>query len=790
MKADKHIGVRQLAERLCRTGDLYTRNEAKPVDAELGIETQRAVQRMRARDIEDYQRELSLAATLIIDGVDTTLSGRVDGSYTTATDVCLEEFKACRTLPDTAGAIDLGQLRIYAGLYAHSEDRTDTDLILRLVYVRVETLEERVFEHRINQSLARLWLQFMSACFDARIKRHHARLEPRRDWAQDKAFPFAAFRKSQQAMARRVYVALDNAENLLLEAPTGSGKSMGVLFPTVKYIAREQVFFLTSRSLGARAALAACRQLDRDSAHLSTVQITAKEKTCFVEGMPCDPDRCEYARGYFDRVPLAVDAVLDAKLAERDTIEAIAREYTVCPFELSLDAAWWADIIVCDYNYVFDPVVRLRRFEGNPDLILLVDEAHQLAPRVASMLSVSIDRDEVALARKVAHTAISKRAASIDRALLKLRREHGDGERLVHEVGAVERALARFVDTVGALDVDVQGFPEIVPLFFACTAWQKSLRWTKAECYVCIVHVQGREVKVSRQCVDPSAYTGERLAEFKAAVRFSGTLSPLPLYQMLHGADGREGGSIARVGSPFSAEQLAVLIVRDIPTYYRQRERSLRPLSHLIEGVLQVKAGRYIVALPSYEYLHALVKELETGRAATQGEGGDCLSILRQVPGQSEPDAQALLAEFQALEHGVLFMVMGGIFGESVDFSTLALSGVILIGLGLPPPSAYRDAQAARYDAAAGAGVGELVAYTQPALVKVVQAAGRLLRSPQDRGVVCLVDPRFTDSRFVDFFPDIWRPEVVSAKQVVPRVEQFWTSAGRTPRLPPQNDHA
>ncbi len=758
------LSVRQLAEFVFRQGDLYPPRLGRAVDPEEGIQAQRQAQKLLLEQHNDYRCEVRVKADFEVGGRTHTLSGRMDGLLHTADAICVEEYKCCGELPQRPDLVDRAQVWLYAGLYATNKT-TLRNITIRLIYVDAHTSQQLCFEEQPTTVQAVTYLQFALACYVARIECHLQRNAARRAWAQECAFPLENYRRSQQAIARRVYVALRNKENLLLEAPTGSGKTLAVLFPGIKSQELEQqIFFLTSRNAGAAAALTAVAQIDPKAQHLYVVEISAKEKVCFVEGMPCDAQRCQYAAGYFDRVSAAVSTLQQSGVANKKTVLEVAQFHTVCPFELSLDAAVWADIVIGDYNYILDPVVRLQRFVGHKDMHLLVDEAHQLSPRTADMLEVRLKRETVLYAKTTRHTLVSKRLASIDRALLKLRRINGEGEFRIDAslLLPISRAISKFLVAVQEAAIELQSYPELKDMFFACLRWQRSQAWVSEGEFAYTVLTTGRDIIVAQRCLDPGPYIHDTLAQYGGVIRFSGTLTPLSLYQRLHGQDATAVGE--RAGSPFAQDQASVLVVGDVPTYYRQRQRSLPKLVQLIKDLMETKRGRYLIAFPSYAYLQMVAESL--------GQGSH--PVLRQESGQTLEQIQALLEQFKGTDSALLCIVMGGVLGESVDFSPSQLCGVVMVGLGLPPPNLYRDLIAEHFADIGDKQLGQTVAYLQPALVKNIQAAGRLLRSPHDRGIICLVDDRFNLPNVQRFFPVHWRSESIRSSEIIPRAQAFW----------------
>ena len=766
--------MRALAEFTCRTGDLYPSRQGRAVDAEEGIVVQRELQKLRLSADPNYECEVAVGLVFQTLLGERKLRGRIDGLSTEADCLVVEEIKCRGALPAQADPVDFAQALIYAGMLALQDD-ADTPLYkVRVVYVHADTRQTAEFTETLERAVVAGSVQFMLLCLVCRLQRHYARNLARLDWAATLQFPMQAFRAAQQTLARRVYQALAKQENLLLEAPTGSGKSLAVLFPAAKaQQLEEQLFFLTSRNAGADAALMACRQIDPEAAHWVVVELTAKAKVCLNQGAACEPENCPRAIGYYDRVNPAIDVLLEYKYADRARIEQVALEHQVCPFELSLDLALWADVIIGDYNYVFDPVVRLKRFAEHRQLHLLVDESHQLSPRVSDMLTVRFDRALVRDAKATTHEIMKKKVLSIDRALLALKRTSGEGEQVLSgphvqvqapvkaRLDALQRACTRLLETAAEQEIELGTYPQLQALIFAASRWLRSEQWVSETEFVHLVHADNSEVRVSRVCLDPGPYLQQIFAGHCAVVRFSGTVTPLPLYQRLHGQAAAVG---ERAQNPVQAEQAAVMVIRDIDTYFNQRDASLPKLVRFLVDLLEAKSGRYLVALPSFSYLSKLVNALAAKDVVT----------LAQTPGQDQVRSGALLDQLRSLDTGIICIVMGGVLAESVDFSGISLQGVVMVGLGLPPPSLERDLMAQFFEQAEGPGWGQMVAYTQPALVKNLQAAGRLIRSPEDFGVICLVDPRFSAPHVQRFFPVHWHPRIIAAADVQQHVKQFW----------------
>jgi DNA excision repair protein ERCC-2 len=592
-------------------------------------------------------------------------------------------------------------------------------------------------------------------------------------------FPFAEFRPRQRQLAAAVYRSLRDRQALLAEAPTGCGKTLATVFPALKALSEAhqgRIVYLTSRTTGQRAAELALAQL-QPNARIRSVTITAKHRTCFMPEPVCDPQRCAYARGYHDRSRPALRELLDGPAMDRARIEEVAEAHTVCPFELSLDAASWGDVVIGDYNYVFDPVVRLNRIRGlfSEPSVLLVDEAHQLTDRARDMLSSTLARRTLRAALAIElPTELSKALHNFDRRLVTLRREvaqtHGldrNGFECAIELPErLIRAVTRLVELFAAQADQLPDDAVLSELSFALWGLLRAAGWYDSKRFATLLRVAGREIELEIACLDPGAHIAERLAEYEASVRFSATLSPASLVQHLHGLTDQPSVQIA---SPFPTEHLSVSIVPDISPMYQDRERTLKALVELIGTVVAAKDGNYLIALPSFAYLDRVV--------ATHAERFPERQMLVQQRTMSQQARDDFIARFTAGHDPVVgFVVMGGVFTESVDLPGEALIGIVVVGIGLPPRSLVRDRIAAAHADNLGLNNAYQVAYQQPAMTRVVQTAGRLIRTQHDRGVLCLVDPRYRNSDQRRFFPAHWQPEVVPADRLRTALESFWTS--------------
>jgi Rad3-related DNA helicase len=764
------LPIRVLAQLTCRSGDIHFRYDEATLSQE-GIALQKRLQRDRG---VTYQREVAVNGHWRNEAVLLTLAGRADGFDPDA--AVVEEFKTTRADPqrlhDHAGSVHRGQLRLYAALLARDAPQ-HARWRLRLLYCHPDTSIVMPFEETLT--VAQLDA-FLNACCERLAGRLSALAAHRafRD-AQLRAldFPHPQFRGSQRRLAADVYRTVRDGGALIVEAPTGSGKTMGTLFPALRAMGdghTDRVVFLSSRTTGQSAAESAAEMLNT-SQMVRLVTITAKAKICFMPEPICDPELCEFARGYYDRVEGAVDELVERRTMNRVVIEDVARKHRVCPFELTLDAAVWSDVVLCDYNYVFDPVVRLKRLAGiaHDRVALLVDEAHQLGDRVREGLSTVFLRSTLRAARaRMEGSRVARAAAALDRRLLALRtdlvRTRGvdrhDFECAIEMPQNILRAaqalFEAFVETAAQRGHDA----EVTELTFALVRLLRAAAWFDPARFTVIARGRRRDIEFDIRCVDPSSAIAETLSEFGAHIRFSATLSPFHVYARVHG---QSDARALRLPSPFPRERLGVFVVPDVSTLYRARARSLHALADTLCTLVSAHPGNYLVALPSFEYLD-LVAEAFAARAPE-------LTTLRQRRVMSDPERAAYLERFHAAGEPVVgFVVLGGVFTESVDLPGDALIGIAIVGIGLPPPSLERTEMASRF----GASYGAAVAYEQPAMTRVIQAAGRLIRRESDRGVLCLIDGRYLAQPYRDYLPRHWPIQRTPARTLATSLDAFW----------------
>ena len=761
-----NVAVSKLAEFVHRRGDIDSRLEEVTTSQE-GILSQQGYQARRSIATPDYESEVVCSRTFETTGAKLTVLGRVDGIFASAegSEVpVIEEIKTTRLDPSVNYAsrsdVHLAQVKIYSAMLAQT--RSFDSCVCRVTYIHPDTLASEHFDSEHQKEELN---QFFEESATEFLHWHEAtsnRVAERNTFAKKQSFPFPSFLEDQRKLAAQVFVSIRDSQHLLLSAPTGSGKSMTTLFPSVKAMGEEQLdraVFLTARTTGQAAAVSTLATLSGSNPELTFASISAKDRICFTEDMPCSPDKCEYAAGHYDRVREATQVLLTKRMIVRETTETVARGFKVCPFELQLDAAEWADVVVGDYNYVFDPYVALARlhtaiFRQNA---LLIDEAHRLTDRVKDMLHVELSESLLAEALEEQLPADTKRRiATLVQEFNRV--TSGLNENLVEiELDSNQPVFWKCVNQVFT-DMSephkriLLQSDRLRALYFALFKLRTAREREDFLQYFWVAE-QDRDCAVIKiLCLDASFWIRERVTPYKSTVRFSGTLTPPAIYNASHGIEAKVAkGSFSTV-----AERLRVFVVPSISTYYRHRANTLSTLAGMIENLVLSSSSNWLIAFPSFAYLRQAAAEVS-----------DSLDLRVQEPNMSLNAREEFLEWMNEPDRRAGFVVMGGVFAESIDYERNALAGVLVVGPGIPPRSLARERIKETADR------GYELAYRQPAMARSVQAAGRVLRGAHDRGVVVLVDPRFTHEECAVYFPNHWQPQIVSENDLYDEVAKF-----------------
>ena len=694
---------------------------------------------------------MTIRGTLRVEEFEVELSGRIDGCHEGDPPI-LEEIKSTRIPLEQVEPrpAHRAQVEVYAALLAR--ERSLPEVGLQLTYAELPDCLERGFEWRRSAAELEAMLDELLGRLVPILRRRERWAAVRTAAAAQAEFPHPEWRRGQARMMRGVF----GRERAFVEAPTGIGKTLSALYPAVKMLGRRtvnRVFYLTAKNSGKQAAQDALAGLARAGTRLKSLTITAKDRMGCEPDRRCDPAVCDNAVGYYERLDGAVGDIhrFDAWTPER--VRAVAAAHRLCPFDFSLDLARWADVVVCDYNYAFDPRVWLRFLleEKREAVLFLVDEAHNLVDRGRDMFSAELRKARVLeTLREVRRDApeLARPLRALNRRLLDLRgRPEVSGEapvELLKAASALVQAGERWLAT-----------DESEP------PWRALFRdlWFEAQHFVAagerfdgdyrFIHEPSgrRDHRARIFCVDPAA--GLRAGTERAArsVMFSATMSPADYYLELLGAP--EGSGLLRLDSPFPRGHLRVFAAEHVPTVYRRRDESYEPIARLIERFRRFQAGNLLVFFPSYAYLEAVAERLE-------------IPCERQVAGMDEAARAGFLEGFRSGGETLALAVMGGVFGEGIDLVGDRLAGAVVVGAGLPQIGPERDL--IRKHFAARGRDGFHYAFTFPGWTRVLQAAGRVIRGPEDRGALLLIDERYANRTYRDLFPAHW-PEVEYARR-------------------------
>lgn len=776
-----NVSVTELCLTALRGGSIDLRR-APTVQSRLeeGKKLHSELEAQRAAKYEGYTAELSFRHFCNYADVDWCISGFADGAYTENGVRVIEEIKTVQGfIPFEPDAQHLAQLRTYGHFLCVKEGLCNIKLIL--TYYNTVNKKTKRFEFLESSELLRICFENLLDRVMPRAKLMVGRSEIRLPSVRSNSkFPYSELRTGQDELVQEVYRTVKGGKRLFAQAPTGIGKTLSVLYPSVRALAdghADRIFYLTAKASTRKEAFAAAKKMYECGAHLRTCVISAREQSCANEAAKqlgrvssyCNPEDCPYANGYYDRVDHAIFSLIASKNGfSRIAIQEAAKEFSVCPYELSLDLSELCDIIICDYNYVFDPGVYLRRYFA-PDAeksnnVFLIDEAHNLPDRARDMYSCELQRSGF----EAVYTESGSNETELDAALEKvimfmrgLRRlcrdsivKTPDGERGFYmsqaPVEGLDGILRDFVKTADAWRRPRREHPLYARVSDLVTAAKKYLQI--AEYYdskfLSYIELLGKDTRVRVFCLDPSGVIGDRMERARSSVLFSATLTPLDYFRGLCGSGG--DAITLDLPSPFSPENLCIAAVDTVSTRAEDRDiRTCRKIATYIAATVSAKAGNYICYFPSYDFMDKVIEEFSTKYPRVE--------LTVQKRGMSLAEREQFLSAFKE-DTGVLrigFCVLGGSFSEGVDLPGNRLIGSIVVGAGIPGISNERNILRDYYDLRTD-GQGYDYAYTYPGMNAVLQAAGRVIRSDTDRGIVVLIDDRYGTPQYARLFPEQW----------------------------------
>ena len=684
---------------------------------------------------KNYRKEVALSAEYEGEALLLHVTGRADGIYEDTDGMTvIEEIKL-----GIENQILIPAHRAQASMYGHMlafSENLDS-VRLSVLYVDARGGELAVYEE--TKTANELRAEFDALCATAaaweekKLKRRLARDQS----LASLSFPFDAYREGQRKFAANVYIALREKKRLFAQAPTGIGKTMAALYPSLRAIGEnrcQRAVFLAARTTGRRSALSAMALLIQSGADVMTSEITAKDKICPMDRRDCRPEICPMARGFYDRLPAALEEALFLRILDREAISQLAQRHCICPFELSLEIAMLSDVVVCDYNYVFDPLVAMDRLVQSPGgASLLVDEAHQLAPRVRDAYSAEISLDTLRELRREAGKQLGRKGG-LYRALtgaIRVMKEIAAGEgfeTMTAPPEALQSAMERVRDHAG--EQLAMGAGAIAADSFSLAASYLFVAGRFDERYALLASGGEKHAKISLTLLSAAREILETTRRARGVVYFSATLAPFDAIKTMLGSE--EGDACLFLPSPFDPSQLKARI-EPIDIRYQSREKTAPQVADCIARHIHENAGNTIVFFPSYAYM-ARIGEILLGME-------NAPDLIRETRGMTEEEKNEILALFEGEDRVVLLAVLGGAFSEGIDLPGERLKNVIIVSTGLPQPDEKLKAMQAYYDK--NGEDGFYLCMTLPGMIRVIQAAGRLIRTSEDTGTLLLIDSRY-----------------------------------------------
>lgn len=729
---------------------------------------------------ENYQSEVSLKTVYQGKQFDIQLEGRCDGIWQKENQIIIDEIKTgehtFEQLEDATLQLFMAQAKIYAYIYALQEKLEEVVVMVRYFC----TQDEKIDEYQNQYSFDELndyyqetmkeyekWLIFLDKYRQNRQKK-----------LQALQFPYNNYRKGQRELSIAVYRTLSQEKCLFMEAPTGTGKTLSTLFPALKAMGeynQGRIFYLTAKTITRQVALDTMKLFEEQQSEIKTIEISAKEKICFMNECKCNPDYCPFAKNYYQKQKLAIwDLLNNGHFYSREQISEVAKKYECCPFELSLDLSLYSDVIVCDYNYLFDPQVYLKRFFEleETDSYFLVDEGHNLISRAREMYSKALSLQLIKDFKKLLpkhhrkHHKILQQFIEYceeSRKLLKDRDYLFQKELPDKLIDLGYRWSEYFRDFLLELKDEIPTW--LQNLYFDLMSFLKISEYYDDH-FTFLVELVNHELQFKIFCLDPAHFIKQKLDFGKGSVLFSATLSPVQYYQNL--LVGHTDDLTFRQSSPFNQNQFQVLVADYLPMTYKYRSQVVDSLCELIKKATDIKVGNYFCFFPSFSYMEEVYQRYI--QLYPEAE------VLIQSRELKDVEKEAFLANFQAQNEQVVlgFCVLGGVFSEGIDLKKNRLIGSIIVSVGLPQISKEQEELKKYFDEKNQQGFYYI--YQLPGFNKIMQAAGRVIRTEEDRGVILLIDQRFGRKDYMQLYPAHWSKGVVvhDLNSMLNQLKQFW----------------
>lgn len=772
------ISVRNLVEFILRNGDLVSGSGTSDKEAMLkGSRLHRKIQKQMG---SHYQPEVSLKKDTEYDDLILRVEGRADGIFLQDEQFCIDEIKGVYKkleLMEEPVLVHRAQALCYAWIYLDAHDLEKIDI--QMTYAHLDTEVIKRFRETLTRAELKQWYEELTDSYHKWLAYQIEWRKKRNESMENLEFPFE-YRKGQRKMVSGIYHAISKKEQIFIQAPTGVGKTMSAVFPAVRAIGQgmaETVFYLTARTITRTVAQDAFEILRDRGLLFKVITITAKEKLCFCDKPECDPEKCPYAKGHYDRINDAVYELWTTEQSfDRETLLRHAQKWQVCPFEMSLDLAVWMDGVICDYNYVFDPNVYLKRFFGenvSGNYLFLIDEAHNLVDRGREMYSASISLDDVIETRKFVKPysqKLWKKLGKVKKQLEELRENCGEWK-VEENAGVLPISL---LSVQGEMDQLLEEPPAqevvdgILDFYFAVRNFLNISELVDDNYVVYAAFDDNGRFYLKLFCVNPAENLQKYLDKGNSTVFFSATLLPLQYYRKMLSTRSENFGMY--VESPFEQKKRCLMICRDVSSKYTRRGyEEYRKIAEYIARMSWQKKGNYMVFFPSYRLMEDVYQVYQDEFSVSW------VRCISQHASMTELEREEFLEEFteETEETLVGFCVMGGIFSEGIDLIGDRLIGAAVVGTGLPQVNCEREILKGYYDEKGEQGFD--YAYRYPGMNKVLQAAGRVIRTKEDTGAILLMDERFLNRDYRNLFPREWNDACTcTLGNVEKHLQAFW----------------
>ena len=766
------ISIRNLVEFVLRRGSIDSRIKAS-VRALEGIKGHKKIQSSYS---EKDRAEVTLKEDIDFEDFTLRVEGRADGILEENKKIIIDEIKTT-----TKNVMDIdydfnelhwAQAKVYA--YIYSKEKNLDSIIVQLTYYNVEDFGTKFLRKEYSFHELREFFYDLIEKYKEWILLEKKWIDFRNDSIESFNFPFKSYRKGQRELAIRVYKAITEGKKCFAEAPTGTGKTMSILFPAVKALGAKEtnkIFYITAKTTTREIANNTLRIMREKGLNLRSVNITAKEKCCKMEEKKCIPEYCPYANGYFDRVNIALKEALKHKEEyDLEYINKLSEEYTICPIEFSLELSNFCDVVICDYNYIFDPQASLKGIlEGKAkDYTILIDESHNLLDRGRSMYSSKIFKDDFLKLKREFKSKDKGIYNSLDRAnkyLIEKRKvlENLETKSLVEkeEPSDLYGILRGFLEKVDIYESkSSEENSNLLELYFNVYEFLNICSYY-GEDFTTLYKSDGNNLELSINCLDPSRILKSIMNRFKSVIIFSATLLPMEYFKELYGA--QEGDYSVNLTSPFDYKNKLTIVGKDVSTTYSNRKRTLPKIVNYIIECVKSKRGNYLVFFPSYEYMWMVHEEIKKREVD--------FSLVAQGDHMNEEEKEEFLSLFK--EGGekthLGLAVLGGHFSEGIDLTLDKL-----IGVGMPKICLERESIKEYYNSIGKNGFD--YAYVYPGIIKVLQAAGRCIRTEKDKGVVLLLDDRYFTNKYKRLLPREWFLNILveSEEGIKNTCKNFW----------------